>query len=416
MAFVPGPSLVVFSGRGFHGYWLVAKPVRVRDDDDRARQVVQANRTLARRLDGDAVGDLARVMRMAGTTNPKTNTRCRLLVEDGPIYDFDVLVRALDVGACPAVSSTAASFSRLAVGVDGMASVSAPEKTRVPRGRGRPSLGATVAICGACLPGREPLSLVGCGRRKGATGDRVASTGHARIWRPLARWCGRVGRIRGSGLRFVVVTGWLVPAIASSRRSRPPSEPMTTSLVRLPTPAVLSNLAAGHRSDPAHKEHDRDRVHDLATRSVHGALRRNARTLGVQNRSPKTPQHGTGVGARLLLLRCSAAGATARPLFAGVAPGGSASHPNKNCSGVRREQSRRGVEGGEIKRRFHADGAKPEDEPVPEVGWRKNASCCLHSGNGIRSGSTGISNRFWAAARSSSTSTPKDVSPTARQC
>ncbi len=94
LAFVPGPSLVVCSGRGFHAYWLFAEPVRVRDVDDRAHQVVQANRILARRLDGDAVGDLARVMRVPGTINPKTNTRCRLLVEDGPIYDFDVLVSA----------------------------------------------------------------------------------------------------------------------------------------------------------------------------------------------------------------------------------------------------------------------------------------------------------------------------------
>ena len=167
VAFVPDPSLVVCTGRGFHGYWLVAKPVRVRDDDDRAHQVVQANRMLARRLDGDAVGDLARVMRVPGTINPKTNTRCRLLVEDGPIYDFDGLVRALDVDACPAVSSTSASSARMAVDVDGITSVSAPEKTGVPRGRGRPSLGATVRDLRGLPPWARVLVVGGVWSAKG---------------------------------------------------------------------------------------------------------------------------------------------------------------------------------------------------------------------------------------------------------
>ena len=167
MAFVPEPSLVVFSGRGFHSYWLVAKPVRVRDDDGRARQVVQANRMLARRLDGDAVGDLARVMRVPGTINPKTNTRCRLLVEDGPIYDFDVLVSALHVDACPTGSSTDASSGRRAVGVDGMVFGLAPERTRVPRGRGRPSLGATVRDLRGLPPWARALVVGGVWSAKG---------------------------------------------------------------------------------------------------------------------------------------------------------------------------------------------------------------------------------------------------------
>ena len=143
MAFVPSPSLVEFSGRGFHGYWLFAEPVRVLDGVDRAGQVVQANRVLARRLDGDAVGDFARVMRVPGTVNPKTNARCRLLVNDGPTYDFDALISALDLDTTPADRSADASFSRMTPGIDGMASVVAPERTRVPRGRGRPSFGVT---------------------------------------------------------------------------------------------------------------------------------------------------------------------------------------------------------------------------------------------------------------------------------
>ena len=167
IACVPDPSLVVFSGRGYHAYWVFAEPVRVCEGDDRARQVVQANRILARRLDGDAVGDLARVMRVPGTVNPRTNMCCHLQVEDGPIYDFDALVRALDVDACPVVSSTDASFSRMAGDVDGMASVSAPEKTRLPRGRGRPSLGVTVRDLRGLPPWARVLVVGGAWAAKG---------------------------------------------------------------------------------------------------------------------------------------------------------------------------------------------------------------------------------------------------------
>ena len=142
---------------------------------------------------------------------------------------------------------------------------SLPCRRRKRRGRHAvavvPHSARPFAICGACLPGRKPLSWVGCGRRKGVTGDRVVSTGHALIWQPSARWCGRVGRIRASRLRFVVVTGSLGPVIASSRL-RAHGEPRAISLSQSRKPAALSNSAAGHRSDPAHEEQDRDRVHD----------------------------------------------------------------------------------------------------------------------------------------------------------
>ena len=143
MAFVPSPSLVVFSGRGYHGYWLFAEPVRVRDGVDRARQVVEANKMLERRLGGDSVSDLARVMRVPGTLNPKTNARCRLLVEDGPIYDVDGLISALDVVVRP-VDAFADTSSVTVSGAGGTAFVPAQERTRSPRRRGRPSLGVTV--------------------------------------------------------------------------------------------------------------------------------------------------------------------------------------------------------------------------------------------------------------------------------
>ncbi len=64
--FDPPASLVVDSGRGFHGYWLLTQPVAL-DRDDRAlavETVCGLNRALAQALDGDDVGDLSRVMRL----------------------------------------------------------------------------------------------------------------------------------------------------------------------------------------------------------------------------------------------------------------------------------------------------------------------------------------------------------------
>ena len=141
--FAPSPSLVVFSGRGYHAYWVFADAVRVSDDACRADQVVQANQILARRLSGDAVGDVARVMRVPGTINPKTNAHCRLLVEDGPTYDFDALINALDVDTTPAAHSAATLRDPTALGASGMSPV-VREGTRLSRGRGRPALGVTI--------------------------------------------------------------------------------------------------------------------------------------------------------------------------------------------------------------------------------------------------------------------------------
>ncbi len=168
-AFTPSPSLVVFSGRGWHGYWVFDEPVRVRDGGDRARQVVEANRILERRLDGDAVSDLARVMRVPGTINPKTHARCRLLAQGGPTYDFDTLISALHVDTTPVTGSGDTSCARIAVSGGGTASVAAPERTRtrVPRGRGRPSLGVTVRDLRSLPPWARTLIVGGVWSAKG---------------------------------------------------------------------------------------------------------------------------------------------------------------------------------------------------------------------------------------------------------
>lgn len=79
---IPNPSIVVFSGRGLHLYWLLqatpakALPVwqRIQDTILKALKHVGA--------DG-ACRDCTRVLRLAGTINSKTGTAARGLVLDG---------------------------------------------------------------------------------------------------------------------------------------------------------------------------------------------------------------------------------------------------------------------------------------------------------------------------------------------
>lgn len=97
LAFDPPPSLVVDSGRGFHGYWLLAEPIAL-DRQTRVIDLASAkslNRALARALDGDAVGDVARVMRLPGFVNPKPGGGlCRLVRADGRRYALADLIMA----------------------------------------------------------------------------------------------------------------------------------------------------------------------------------------------------------------------------------------------------------------------------------------------------------------------------------
>ena len=167
LAFVPSPSLIVFSGRGHHGYWLFTEPVRVRDSHDRARLVVQANRVLERRLKGDTVGDLARVMRVPGTANPRSKARSRLLVENGAAYEFDALLSALEVDSSPLGHPTVASPTPMKGGGGETALVSAPGVPRLPRGRGRPALGVTRRDLRSLPAWARPLVVGGVWSAKG---------------------------------------------------------------------------------------------------------------------------------------------------------------------------------------------------------------------------------------------------------
>ena len=93
------PSIVVFSGRGWHGYWLLVQPLRLEGEDriHNAALIEALNRKLANCLDGDAVADLARVMRIPGTVNPKNGAVCRIVSSNGPIYQLESLADGLGI-------------------------------------------------------------------------------------------------------------------------------------------------------------------------------------------------------------------------------------------------------------------------------------------------------------------------------
>jgi hypothetical protein len=63
---VPPPQIVVDSGHGWHLYWRLAQPV--------SHAVAQAAMAdIASQVNGDAVGDPARILRIAGTRNFKSD-------------------------------------------------------------------------------------------------------------------------------------------------------------------------------------------------------------------------------------------------------------------------------------------------------------------------------------------------------
>jgi len=100
------PTILVHTGNGLQDWWLYTEPVPISEAWP-AERFEAINRGLAQALGGDAVHDLARVLRVPGTLNlPDAKKRARgcvpvmakLLWADGPTYrpsDFDDL--AVDV-------------------------------------------------------------------------------------------------------------------------------------------------------------------------------------------------------------------------------------------------------------------------------------------------------------------------------
>ena len=163
-AFTIRPSLVVSSGRGWHLYWLLAEPVRVFHDDERAgviRWVEGCNRALAARLGGDSAHDVTRLMRLPGGVNPKNGQLCRLLryqelrYASPTRYSFEELADLLGILEEPTPPAS----------VRGMGSPpSVPQTAEAPsvrRGRGRPRHGVTRRDLRSLKPWARTLVISG---------------------------------------------------------------------------------------------------------------------------------------------------------------------------------------------------------------------------------------------------------------
>lgn len=92
------PSFIIRSGNGIHAYWLFHQPYRIRDASDRSyiSGILEGFESyaikLAREKYGwrfDNVSDLARMLRIPGTTNFKTKERplCEIIGESSARYD-----------------------------------------------------------------------------------------------------------------------------------------------------------------------------------------------------------------------------------------------------------------------------------------------------------------------------------------
>lgn len=84
------PTLVNHSGGGFHCYWVLREPVKVKDKGVNTLESI--NKSLSEKLGGDsATKDISRILRVPGTFNFKLECNPRevtAVITDGPKYDF----------------------------------------------------------------------------------------------------------------------------------------------------------------------------------------------------------------------------------------------------------------------------------------------------------------------------------------
>lgn len=94
------PSIIVDSGGGIHCYWLLREPIDIRKTD-RDEQIVDVLKQLAGILAGDlSVCDLARIMRLPGTHNTKTDLEqpqlAHIVGGSNVAIEFNDIVEMLD--------------------------------------------------------------------------------------------------------------------------------------------------------------------------------------------------------------------------------------------------------------------------------------------------------------------------------
>lgn len=75
---LPPPTLIVFSGGGFQGFWRLREPIVIDGDLGRAEEAALYNLAIERALGADATHDISRIMRVPYTLNvPNAKKRAK---------------------------------------------------------------------------------------------------------------------------------------------------------------------------------------------------------------------------------------------------------------------------------------------------------------------------------------------------
>ena len=118
---LPAPSLWVHSGGGLYPWWLLDRAIEVTDENRDSIEALSSRwqetiQTAAHRLGyeyGAGVGDLARVLRVPGTTNRKAGMErpCRVVEDTASVYRLDELRDVLPPRPASQTASRAPAIS-----------------------------------------------------------------------------------------------------------------------------------------------------------------------------------------------------------------------------------------------------------------------------------------------------------------
>ncbi len=75
--FIPPPSIIIFSGGGYQGFWLLNDEQKINGDQNRIEELEAYNRKIELDLQGDHCHNIDRIMRLPGTINVPDEKKCQ---------------------------------------------------------------------------------------------------------------------------------------------------------------------------------------------------------------------------------------------------------------------------------------------------------------------------------------------------
>lgn len=92
------PNIVVYTGSGYHFYWLLDKPSTA------LNQIEHINRKLAQAINGDKCHNINRILRVPQTINTKSKTRSFIASINKQAYPIDIFMTLFPLPQCGLVS------------------------------------------------------------------------------------------------------------------------------------------------------------------------------------------------------------------------------------------------------------------------------------------------------------------------